>query len=68
MIDSVMVVELAERKAPAEPAEHPFKDLVQANGSPKVTHPFAEQLGLDETPAPALATKPSDDFEDEIPF
>ena len=68
VIDSVMVVDLAERKAPAEPKEHPFKNLVQANGAGKVAHPFAEQLGLDETPAPALATKPSDDFDDEIPF
>lgn len=68
VIDSVMVVDLAERKAPAEPAEHPFKNLVQANGSPKVAHPFAEQLGLDETPAPAPATRPSDDFDDDIPF
>lgn len=69
--ESLMVVDLAERKerkAPAEPTEHPFKDLMQANGSPKVAHPFAEQLGLDETPAPAPATRPSDDFDDEIPF
>jgi hypothetical protein len=63
-----MVVDLAERKAAAEPAEHPFKDLVQSNGSPAVAHPFAQQLGLNEKPAPASATRPSDDFDDEIPF
>ena len=71
VIDSVMVVDLAERKAAAEPEEHPFKDLMQTNGSPAVAHPFAQQLGLNETSAPA--TKPSDDFQvvdydDEIPF
>lgn len=69
--ESLMVVDLAERKerkAPAEPTEHPFKNLVQANGSAAVAHPFAEQLGLDESPAPAPAKKPSEDFDDEIPF
>ena len=66
IIDSVMVVDLAERKAAAEPAEHPFKDLMQTNGSSAVAHPFAQQLGLNETPA--SAAKPSDDFDDEIPF
>lgn len=67
VIDSVMVVDLAERKAPAEPAEHPFKDLVQASSVGQVAHPFAQQLGLDEKPAPAPASA-AQEFDDEIPF
>ena len=68
VIDSVMVVDLAERKAPAKPQEHPFKDLVVSKDEPKVAHPFAQQLGLDDTPAPAPTTSAAQDFDDEIPF